>query len=345
MRALDKKLVRDLWHMRGMAAAIGLVLLGGVSTFVMSLAAYDSLALTLTRYYSEQHFAQVFAQLKRAPESLAERIATLPGVDRVETRVLAPVTVDVAGFEDPVTGRLVSLPEFGSPALNVPYLLAGRLPAPRSEDEVAVSEEFAAAHGFIPGDSLDVTIKGRREVLRIVGIALSPEFMYAIPPGAFFPDHKRFGIFWMGRRSLATAFEMDGAFNDVSLTLQAGASEAEVITRLDRLLERYGGLGAFGRVDQFSHRFMVEELRQLETMATVFPIIFLSVAAFLLNVVVGRLVATERDQIATLKAFGYSTADMAVHYVKLVLAITALGTGSGYRGRRVFRPRTRFGLP
>jgi putative ABC transport system permease protein len=329
MRALNRKLLRDLWHMRGMAAAIGLVLVGGVSTFVMSLAAYDSLALTLSRYYSEQHFAEVFAQLKRAPESLADRIATLPGVDRVETRVIAPVTVDVAGFDDPVTGRLVSLPEFEKPALNVPYLKSGRLPAPRSEDEIAVSEEFALAHGFVPGDRLDVTIKGHREVLRIVGIALSPEYMYAIPPGAFFPDHKRFGIFWMGRRSLATAFEMDGAFNDVSLTLQAGASDAEVITRLDRLLERYGGLGAFARADQFSHRFMTEELRQLETMATVFPIIFLSVAAFLLNVVIGRLVATERDQIATLKAFGYSTGDIAVHYVKLVLAITAMGLAAG----------------
>ncbi len=114
MRALDKKMLRDLWHMRGMAAAIGLVLLGGVSTFVMSLAAYDSLALTLKRYYEEQRFADVFAQLKRAPESVAERIAEIPGVDRVETRVVAPVTVDVENFADPVTGRLVSLPEYSS---------------------------------------------------------------------------------------------------------------------------------------------------------------------------------------------------------------------------------------
>ena len=329
MRALDKKLLRDLWNMRGMAAAIGLVLVGGVSTFVMSLAAYDSLALTLKRYYEEQRFAEVFAQLKRAPESVADRIADLPGVDRVETRVVAPVTVDVEDFGDPVTGRLVSLPEFRAPTLNVPYLRAGRLPAPRSNVEIAISEDFALAHDLVPGDRLQVTIKGRRQSLRIVGVALSPEFMYAIPPGAFFPDHQRFGIFWMGRRALATAFEMDGAFNDVALTLQAGAQAEDVITRIDRLLDRYGGLGAYAREDQFSHRFMTEELRQLETMATIFPVIFLSVAAFLLNVVIGRLVATERDQIATLKAFGYSTADVAVHYVKLVLAITSLGLVAG----------------
>lgn len=325
MRALDRKLFRDLWHMRGMALAISLVLVGGISTFVMSLVTYESLQVTQTRYYERQRFADVFVNLVRAPEAVAEQLAALPGVNQVETRVVAPVNLEVAGFGDPVTGLINSLPEFGEPRLNVPYLRRGRLPAPRAEDEIAVNEDFADAHGFEPGDSLVAVIRGRRKHLDIVGIALSPEFMYAIPPGAVFPDYERYGILWMNRKALATAYDMDGAFNDATFSLQRGAQPQDVIDRVDQVLARYGGLGAYAREDQFSHRFITEELRGLETMATIFPVIFLGVAAFLLNVVIGRLVATEREQIATLKAFGYGNLQVGLHYAKLVLLITGIG--------------------
>lgn len=329
MRALDRKLWRDLWQMRGMALAISLVMIGGISTFVMSRVTYESLLVTQQRYYVDQRFAQVFASLVRAPESVAERLVALPGVNQAETRVVAPVNLEVEGFEDPITGRIVSLPEFGEPRLNVPFLRRGRLPEPRADNEIAISEDFAEAHGLQPGDRLAAVIRGHRKRLDIVGIALSPEYMYAIPPGALFPDYERYGILWMNRKALATAFDMDGAFNDVAFTLQRGASEQDLVDEVDRVLARYGGLGAYGRKDQFSHRFITEELRGLETMATIFPVIFLGVAAFLLNVVITRLVATEREQIGTLKAFGYSTLQVGAHYLKLVLAISAGGILAG----------------
>ncbi len=329
MRALDRKLWRDLWHLRGMVAAISLVLLGGISTFVMSRVTYESLATTQQRYYADQHFADLFVGLVRAPEALAGRLADVPGVDRVETRVVAAVNLEIPGYDEPVTGRIHSLPEQGGPRLNVPWLRLGRLPDPDSDAEVTVSEEFAAAQGLEPGDSLVAIIKGRRKALAIVGLAISPEYMYAIPPGAIFPDHERYAILWMSRRALATAFDMEGAFNDASFSLQPGARQADVIDAIDDLLDRYGGLGAYAREDQLSHRFITEELRSLQTMATVFPVIFLGVAAFLLNVVVTRLVSLERDQIGTLKAFGYGTDQIVAHYLKLVLAMVAAGLVAG----------------
>ena len=224
---------------------------------------------------------------------MAERLAALPGVNQVETRVVAGVNLEIEGFDDPVTGRIVSLPERGEALLNLPWLRLGRLPAAHSDTEVTVSEDFAAAHGLGPGDRLTAIIKGRRKQLEVTGITLSPEYMYAIPPGAMFPDHKRYGILWMNRRALATALDMDGAFNDVSFSLQRGAEPRDVIDAVDVVLARYGGSGAYERDDQFSHRFITEELRQLGTLATVFPTIFLGVAAFLLNVVVTRLIALE----------------------------------------------------
>ena len=54
--------------------------------------------------------------------------------------------------------------------------------------------------------------------------------------------------------------------------------------------------------------------------------IFLGVAAFLLNVVIGRIVATEREQIGLLKAFGYGElGGRLATYVKFVLALVGAG--------------------
>jgi putative ABC transport system permease protein len=329
MAVLDRKLRRDLWHLRGMVAAISLVLLGGIATFVMSRVTYQSLSVTQQRYYADQRFAEVFAGLVRAPEAVAERLAALPGVNEVETRVTAVANLDIEGFEDPVTARIVSLPEHGEALLNVPWLRRGRLPDPHADHEVTVSDDFAAAHELGPGDRITAVIKGRRKQFTVTGVTLSPEFMYAIPPGGIFPDHERYGILWMNRRALATALDMDGAFNDVSFSLQRGADARDVIDAVDVVLARYGGAGAYERADQFSHRFITEELRGLATMATVFPVIFLGVAAFLLNVVITRLIALEREQIGTLKAFGYETSAIAWHYLKLVLAITSFGLAAG----------------
>lgn len=329
MRALDRKLIRDLWHMKGQATAIAMVISSGVATFIMSLSTFDSLRLTQALFYREYRFADVFASLKRAPESLRWRILEIPGVQLAETRVVAPASLSLENYPDPATAQIVSIPDHGEPLLNGLYLRNGRLPDPLRDDEVLISEAFADAHAFQPGNRLYATINGRRRALRIVGVALSPEYVYQLQPGSIIPDFRSYGIFWMARRPLAAAFNMEGAFNDVSLRLEAGARLEDVILQLDELLRSYGGTGAIARADQTSHRYLSEEFRQLQNMASMFPTIFLGVAAFLLNVVVTRLIATQRDQVAILKAFGYTTADVAVHYLKLVILIVVGGVAGG----------------
>jgi putative ABC transport system permease protein len=329
VRALDLKLFRDLWHLRGQVLAIAAVIMGGVATMVMSLSTYDSLVSTRDRFYAEYRFADVFAALKRAPEPLAERLAAIPGVERMETRVRAGVKLEVAGFSDPITGQLLSLPDVGEARLNRLHIKRGRLLRPWSADEVVLSDTFADAHGFQPGDTLAAIIHGKRKRLVVAGVAVSPEYVYQIAPGSMFPDFKRYGVLWMGRSALAAAYDMDGAFNHASLTLARGANLQDVIDRVDAVLAPYGGTGAYGRRHQFSNRFLTEELKQLRTMATVFPAIFLGVAAFLLNIVLGRLVALQREQIAILKAFGYGYAAIGWHYIKLVLVMATLGVAAG----------------
>lgn len=347
MRALDKKLVRDLIGMKGQVVAITLVIASGVATFVMSLSTLKSLSLTQESYYERYRFAQVFSHLKRAPKVLAARIGEIPGVARVQTRTVVDVTLDVPGLLEPAVGRLISIPERPSPGLNALYLRGGRYIEPGRPGEVLASEAFAIAHGLRPGGRAVAVINGKREILKVVGIALSPEYVYQIRDGDILPDDKRFGVFWMGEPNLAAAFDMTGAFNDVALAVMPGAAEAEVVRRLDRLTASYGGLGAYGRADQISSKFVTNEVRELRGVGVAIPIIFLAVGAFLLNIVLTRMIDTQREQIAALRAFGYTNVEVGVHYFKFVGLIVgvsvALGSAvGGWMGHGLTRFYTRF---
>ncbi|QDT41652.1 FtsX-like permease family protein [Gimesia alba] len=333
MRTLDRLLIADLKRMWGQALAICLVLACGVATYTMSLSTIQSIEVTYDRYYSDYRFADVFVSLKRAPNLLAERIREIPGVERIETRVVRDVILDIPGMVEPATCRLVSLPDHGQPKLNAVYLRRGRLPDPDVRGEVLASELFADAHNLKPGDTVQVIMGGRQEKLRIVGIGMSPEYIYAIQPGQFLPDNRHFGVFWMPYQQMAAAFNMEGAFNDLSIKLLPRASEQDVIAEVDRNTEAYGGLGAYGRDDQISHRRVADEIHQLSGMAYISPMIFLAVAAFLFNLVFSRIVHHQQEAIATLRAFGYRPTEIGVHYLKMLLILVTfgfvLGTGAG----------------
>jgi putative ABC transport system permease protein len=329
LRALERKLLRDLWRLRGQVLAIALVIASGVAVLVMSLGTIEALRQTAAAFYDRSNFADVFASLKRAPEGLADRIADIPGVQTAETRIVRFALLDVADFREPVIGQLVSVPETKEPVLNRVMLRSGRMVAPGHPDEVVLSEAFADVHQLEPGASLRALINGKLRTLQVVGTALSAEHVYTMPPGSLMPDEKRFGVLWMGRQALAHAFDLDGAFDDVSLSLLRGTSPEDVIARLDLLLAPYGGVGAYARKDQISNWFLMSEIDQLANMVTVLPTIFLSVAAFLTSMVLNRLIAIERSEIGLFKAFGYSNAAVGWHYAQLVIAISLLGVAFG----------------
>lgn len=328
MKALDRKLLRDLWHMRGQAATIALVVACGIGAFVAQLTTYESLQVSREEYYEESRFSHVFAPVKRAPLALAERIAALPGVAQSQTAVAFDLLLDLPGVAEPVTGRMIGLAPGEAAGLNRLYLRRGRMLEPGAGHEVLVSEAFANARGLAPGDEFAALINGTRERLRIVGVVLSPEYIFSSRGGQI-PDDKSFGVFWMDRERLATAYDMEGAFNQASVRLAPGASEAAMIAALDRILEPYGAFGAYARADQMSNKMLSQEIDQQRTMAAVFPTVFLAVAAFLVNVVLARQVATQREQIAALKALGYGNAVIMAHYLKLVLAIVTVGVATG----------------
>ena len=329
MPVLDIKLIRDLKRLWAQALAIALVIGGGVSTVVLAVGSYRSLDETRTAYYERYRFGDVFAVVRRAPKSLVDRIAEIPGVAAVEVRIAKLALIDIPNFREPATGQFVSLPERGQPELNQLYVRSGRLPEPARAEEVVISESFADAHAFGPGARFSAILNGRKRELLVVGVALSPEFIYAVGPGDIMPDNRRFGIIWMSEKALASAYDLDGAFSSVNLKLLRGASEREVSMRLDALLDRYGGSAAYGRKDQTSHAWLDHELDMLNNMSRTLPPIFLLVAAFLVNLTLSRLVALEREQIGLLKALGYSNFAVASHYLKFVILIVLGGVAIG----------------
>lgn len=329
MRALNTKMLRDLRRIWAQTLAIALVLGCGVMVMVGAYATQATLLQTQAAYYERQRFADVFAGATRAPETVIASAARIDGVAQAEGRIVLDVILDIDGMAEAATGRVISLPREGA-ILNLPLLRRGRLPRPDRPQEVALNEPFAEIHGLGPGSRLRGVLNGRLQDLVVTGWVLSPEFVYAMPPGAIMPDDRRFGILWMPEEAAAAVMDMSGAVNDVTLRLTREADPRAVILALDRLLDPYGGTGAHERDRQGSHAFLDSELQQLSAMAAWLPPVFLIVAAFLVNMVLARLIALERAQIGLLKAIGYARRRIAAHYLMLALLIGGIGIGFGW---------------
>ena len=325
MNALDRKLFREVARLRGQALTIAIVVASGVACYISLQSAWRALYESRDLYYETNRFADVFVHLKRAPKSVADQVAELPGVAQAYPRIIERVRLPVEGLVSPARGDLISVPSNGRAPLNGLVLRAGRNLEPGRYDEVLVNEPFAKVHGLEPGSTLSAVINGKLRELLIVGHALSPEYVFAVDSGLLMPDDARFTPLWMLEDSIAAAYQMEGAFNDLSVRLEPGANEHAVLRAIDRVLKPYGGLGAFTREHQISHSILTSEIQGIETLVVFLPTVFLGVAAFLLNVVFSRLVSLQRPQIAVLKALGYRNQAIALHYFKMVALIVSVG--------------------
>lgn len=332
IRALDRKMLRELWRLRGQLISIGLVVATAVMTLLTMRGTYEALRLGRAEYYRDYRMGNVWSSLERAPESLKDRIEQIAGVVTVETRVASYATLDLPWLDAPGQGLFLSVPETRRASVDDVHLRQGRYVRPGRASEVIVSENFFLANDLHLGDTIRAVLNGVRREMSIVGSGISPQHSYAAPPGGLYPDDERFGVFWMSRSVLGPALDAEDAFNEVALRFSPGASEVEVIRRLDRILEPYGGLGAYGRADQLSWKILNDELNQNRTMGTAFPIVFLSVAAFLLNLVLARLIATQRTEIGALKAVGYTNREIGLHFLSYSVAAVGAGTLLGAVG-------------
>jgi putative ABC transport system permease protein len=329
---LDRKLLRDIGAMRGQVLTIALLVAAGVAVFVGSVSTYVSLRSACDDFYAAARFPHIFVAMKRAPLSIVPHLNAIAGVVAVEPRIVREVIVDWPTASQPVSARMVSLSHAGDESLVSLHLRRGTAPQPGSAREAAINEAFAEANGVKLGDDIRVVLNGKVQGFRVSGIALSPEYVYAVKPGLPIPDDRLYAILWVDRSAAEAAFDMKAAFNDAVISSAPGIDPKPVIEELDRLLEPYGSVGAVERRDQPSNRFLEDELNQQKVMSITIPLIFFGVAAFLLNSALGRLVAAQREQIAALKALGFPTFTLTLHYLKLVTFIVLIGSTLGIAG-------------
>lgn len=331
MRALQTKLWRDVRRLRAQAVTIALVVAIGVGGFVGLFSVHASLLQARDSFYRDNRLADVFVDARRAPAALAARLAATDGVAEVATGVAMEAQIDLGDPGAPVTGRFIGLDlaraHAGRQGLDALTLRAGRWPEAGSALEAVVSEGFARERALVLGDRVRAVLNGRLQTVHVVGLVVSPAYVFASRAGA--PDPGGFGVWWVDDDRLEQLLDMRGAFNHASLRLQPGQAAGPVVDAVDRLLTPYGSLGAQPQADLISARIVNDELSQLEVMGTVLPAIFLLVAVFILNGVLSRQVATQRAQIAALKALGYTDAAIAWHYLQLAALVAALGVLAG----------------
>ena len=332
MKALDRALFRDLSRLRAQVLTLSLVVAAGASVFVAMKLTVDALDGARADYFRVQRLGDLFASVKRAPRALLPDLAAISGVAEVDGRVVGDVPLFVDGHVQPASVRLVSLDPRATAPLDAVRVRSGRLPDPDHDDEVVLNEPFAEGTRLRPGDSLSAVLNGRLRKLRVVGVGISPEFVFQLPPGVVSPNDERYGVAWMLRAPLEAAFDLRGAFNDVVVRLAPGAMRADVIAAIDRRLAGFGGHGAIGREDQQSFKMLDVRIARLRGMLVMLPALFLGVAAFVLNVVLGRLVEGQREQLGALKAFGYTNGRLARHYLSLAALTVLPGAVVGVAG-------------
>lgn len=325
MRALTKKLFRDAVSLRGQLVAIITLVGAGSATFMMMRSMHTSLLQNLDAYYQNNRFADLFVSAKRAPEALIGRIESIVGVQQVDVRLRHHVSVNIPGLEEVASADLVSVPRSTNDLVQLHYVF-GRPPENGNIHEAVLYAPFAEANNLVLGDTIVVVLNGSSTAIRIVGTAISPEYLIIVSPGSLMLDNKRNGVIWMDKDALSSRFDMKGAWNSGLIQLTPNARRSIVISTIDRIVSGYGSWGVTERNDQQSHRFIVDEIRQNEVSALVIPTIIYGVAIFLLNVSLSRLVSTQRSVIAVLRAFGYSGPTLAAHYVSIAVVVVLLGT-------------------
>ncbi|MCB2153495.1 ABC transporter permease [bacterium] len=332
---LRKKIRRDLFQRKGALITLIAISTIGVAVFIGMTSVWRDLDGARARYYSKYRLTDFVVDMKRAPASSVKALESLPNVREVYGRVAVAARLDLPSVQEPLSGTAISIPEEPRPVLNDLMLKRGTWFSSREAEEVILNDAFASANNLRPGDRLKVLLLDKQHDLLIVGTAMSPEFVYLLPPsGGIAPDPARFGVLYLSEPLLRRAADMEGAYNQVLGKVHDTRDVAldNTLDNISRHLDSFGVLNTIRAIDQPSVRFLADELRGLKVSATIMPSIFLGVAALILNVMLGRMVVQQRSIIGTLRAIGYSRSSVSLHYMAYGLTIGALGGLLGAAG-------------
>jgi putative ABC transport system permease protein len=328
-RMLLRKLLRDVLQRKGALLTLCIIVAIGVGCYISMASVYRDLSGSQKRYYQNYRFADFVVDVKRAPAWAVEEVASLPNVRAARGRVSFETLIDLPTREEPISGLAISMPETSSPVLNDILLYSGTWFSKGDHKEVILNDAFARKNGLSPGSRIKVLLLDKQHDLLVVGTAMSPEFVYLIPPGGVevAPDPAQFGVMYLPEQFLQESCEMDGAFNQIIGVAYDSSRPALTATLglIEEKLDAYGVIGTTVAEDQPSARYLADELKGLRITSTVMPTIFLIVAVLVLNVLMSRMVAQQRTIIGTLKALGYTSGSITAHYIGYGIFVGLIG--------------------
>ena len=331
MTTLDRKLIRDIRHSWHMLLAVSSIIAVGIGCFVGMMSAVKNLEYARSSYYSSCRLADFWIDLKKIPTQDIKRLASIPGISEIRNRIQFQIVLDLPESPKPVSATVLSLPDEKSPVINNIVLRKGTYFTDNRANEVIVSEKFAKARHIEPGDSITAILNNQRKELIVTGIAISAEFIYVASPGSMIDEPGSYGLLFIKRSFAEDTFGFNSACNSIVglLAPEAQHDAKRIVEELSDKLSPYGVFVGLTRSEQFSPMVLDGEMKQLKSMAFIFPLVFLVVAALVLNILMIRLAEQQRTVIGTLKAIGYENRDLMLHFVKFA---TTAGLAGGLLG-------------
>lgn len=338
MRLFYRKIVRDLLAMGGQCAAITAAVFLGVALFVSSWQSYKNLLTSYQSCYRMLKFADFWQSTGPAPRSLVSEVQSLPGVEAAVGRIVQEAPIEQPGTSVPrLIGRFISLPADHRPEVNDVQVTRGRYLTPSARREVLLEHSFAEHHGYRPGDVLRAVVGGASRNFRIVGLVISPEYLYAVPSKeSTIPTPDLFAVVFVAEREAEDLFGLSGRVTDVCVRTQPGPgpersrrSRSWVMAVTRSLFEPYGAEEPVTRERQPSNYVLSMDLKGFSQVALIFPTLFLTAAALTIYTVLSRLVRTQQRQIGYLRASGLDARSVGIHYLIMASIIGVAGVAAG----------------
>ncbi len=329
MNKLNIMLFREIGKAKGQFIAAAAVIMAGIVMFTATYLSYRNLKNSLELYYEQYRFLDYYAEASYIPQYIVDRVKKIDGVDSACGRISVDVGADV-GEERRITLRIISLPEYRSPVLNRVAVISGGYFNDQVENSCLINQKFAEYNKLSKGGIIKAIIDKRIYELKIDGIVSSPEFIYAMKSAdSLFSASENFGVIYIKETTAFELFGFNHCFNQLHIRFSAKADRQKIINRIERLLVPYGFTTGVERKDQLSNNMIENELSELENMAVMFPVLFLSVAAMIIYNMLRRIINNQRTQIGVLKSFGYSNRRIIGHYMGYAALIGLAGASVG----------------
>jgi putative ABC transport system permease protein len=323
---LFRKMRRDLMQQKGAYAACIVVITIGLMVYTSMSMVMDNLLLSRDTFYENQNFADGFAEIEGMPYSQISGLSDIEGIEQIQGRLIKDVRVVMPEREENVYLRLVSIDTSQSPLIN-DVLLEKGIPLEDGNMNLWVDNKFFEANQLELNQEINIIAEGKKKTFRVTGTGKNPEFIYAMRTTSdLVPSPETFGIAYVPLSVMKNLFQEKSSVTNLVFTLDPDKHFDDVKPYLESELKPYGLKIIYPSKDQLSHVLLEQELISIKAMAKVMPVIFLSVAAMILYIMLKRMIELQRTQLGTLKAFGYTYREILFHYLSYAL-ITGLTGG------------------